>query len=100
MRNVQVRTQHAISKYLLRVNDIFVPPFCFSITINKNSIHGDTNMMSPGGVRLGTPALTSRSFKEQDFVRVAEFLHQAVQIALKVQVSFQMVLLKILVQDI
>ncbi|CAG8609787.1 3698_t:CDS:2 [Ambispora leptoticha] len=56
-----------------------------NITINKNSIHGDSSMLSPGGVRLGTPALTSRSFKEQDFVKVAEFLHRAVQIAVSIQ---------------
>ncbi|RHZ81242.1 hypothetical protein Glove_122g103 [Diversispora epigaea] len=56
-----------------------------NITVNKNSIRGDVNMVSPGGIRLGTPALTSRSFKEEDFVKVAELLHRAVQIALKVQ---------------
>jgi glycine hydroxymethyltransferase len=56
-----------------------------NITINKNSVPGDSNMLSPGGVRLGTPALTSRSFKEKDFGKVAEFLHRAVQIALAVQ---------------
>jgi hypothetical protein len=37
-----------------------------------------------GGVRLGAPALTSRGFKEADFEAVADILHQAVQIALKV----------------
>ncbi|CAG8644374.1 6202_t:CDS:2 [Cetraspora pellucida] len=56
-----------------------------NITLNKNSVPGDVNMVSPGGVRVGTPALTSRSFKEQDFVKVAEYLHRVVQIAIKVQ---------------
>lgn len=56
-----------------------------SITVNKNSIHGDKSAVTPGGVRLGTAALTSRSFKEEDFVKVAEFLHRTVQIALDVQ---------------
>ena len=55
------------------------------ITINKNAVHGDVSALSPGGVRLGSPALTSRSFKEQDFVKVASFLHQAVQLSLKIQ---------------
>ena len=45
-------------------------------------------MLAPGGVRIGTSALTSRSFKEQDFVNVAEYLHRAVQIAISVQVGF------------
>ncbi|KAI9149801.1 glycine hydroxymethyltransferase shm1 [Blastocladiella emersonii ATCC 22665] len=56
-----------------------------AITLNKNAVHGDTSALSPGGVRVGTPALTSRSFKEADFVQVADFLHRAVQIALAIQ---------------
>ncbi|KAI8975518.1 serine hydroxymethyltransferase [Mycotypha africana] len=55
------------------------------ITINKNSIAGDKSAVTPGGVRLGTSALTSRSLKEEDFVKVAEFLHRTVQIAAAVQ---------------
>lgn len=56
-----------------------------SITLNKNSVSGDVSAVTPGGVRLGTAALTSRSFKEADFVQVGEFLHRVVQIALRVQ---------------
>ncbi|KAF9371376.1 Serine hydroxymethyltransferase, cytosolic [Podila verticillata] len=55
------------------------------ITLNKNSVCGDVSAVTPGGVRLGTSALTSRSFKEADFVKVGEFLHRIVQIALSVQ---------------
>lgn len=56
-----------------------------SITINKNSINGDTSALSPGGVRVGTPALTSRNFVEKDFERVGQFLLRAVELALLVQ---------------
>jgi len=55
-----------------------------SITLNKNSIHGDKSAMSPGGVRVGAPALTSRGFVEKDFKQVAEFLDRALKLALKV----------------
>jgi len=55
------------------------------ITLNKNSIHGDKSAFSPGGVRIGSPALTSRGLKEQDFEQVAEFLHRSVQLCLKIQ---------------
>ncbi|KAG0175609.1 Serine hydroxymethyltransferase, cytosolic [Apophysomyces sp. BC1034] len=55
------------------------------ITINKNSIAGDKSAVTPGGVRLGASALTSRSLKEEDFVKVGEYLHRTVQIASKVQ---------------
>jgi len=40
---------------------------------------------SPGGIRLGSPALTSRGFKETDFVKVVEFLDRAVKVALDIQ---------------
>ena len=55
------------------------------ITLNKNAVHGDVSALVPGGVRLGTPALTSRGFVEADFEVVAELLHDAVQLSLEVQ---------------
>ena len=58
-----------------------------SITTNKNSIPGDTSAINPGGVRLGTPALTSRGFDEADFDVVAEFLHRGCQLAIEAQDS-------------
>ena len=62
--------------------------FFLSITINKNAVPGDLSALAPGGVRLGTAALTSRNFKESDFRKVADFLDMAVQIALRIQVGF------------
>jgi len=56
-----------------------------NISVNKNTIPGDTSALSPSGVRLGTAALTSRGFTEQDFDTVAEFLHRGVGIALEIQ---------------
>lgn len=49
-----------------------------NITLNKNSIYGDRSAVSPGGVRIGTPALTTRGFTAADFEKVAELLHKAV----------------------
>lgn len=56
-----------------------------NITANKNSLHGDISAINPGGVRLGTPALTTRGLQESDFEQVAEFLHRGCQIALQAQ---------------
>ena len=39
----------------------------------------------PGGIRIGTAALTSRDMREDDLRTVANFLHRAVQLALLVQ---------------
>lgn len=37
--------------------------------------------MVPGGMRIGTPALTTRGLKEAEFVQVANFIDRAVKIA-------------------
>eukprot|EP00878_Enallax_costatus_P009414 GHUV01009839.1.p1 GENE.GHUV01009839.1~~GHUV01009839.1.p1 ORF type:complete len:329 (+),score=91.89 GHUV01009839.1:1305-2291(+) len=58
-----------------------------SITLNKNSVPGDKSAMVPGGMRIGTPALTTRGFKEADFVQVANFIDRAVKIAKECQAN-------------
>jgi len=55
------------------------------ITLNKNCVPGDRSAVTPGGVRIGTPALTTRKMVEVDFEQVGIFLHEAVVIALKLQ---------------
>jgi len=55
------------------------------IACNKNTVPGDTSALMPSGIRLGTPALTSRGFVEDDFARVAHFFDRAVQIAKKLK---------------
>lgn len=60
--------------------------FC-AITLNKNAVLGDKSALTPGGVRIGTPALTTRGLKEAEFRQVADFLHRAVQVALQLQES-------------
>ncbi len=45
------------------------------ITLNMNSIAGDTRKpLDPSGIRFGTPAITTRGFKEKECARVAELL--------------------------
>ena len=60
-----------------------------SITTNKNSLPGDVSAINPGGVRLGTPALTSRGFNNKDFERVADFLDRGYNIAVTIQRTAQ-----------
>ena len=55
-----------------------------SITANKNSIPGDTSAINPGGVRLGSPALSTRGLGEEDFDMIAEFLHRGSELAVRV----------------
>lgn len=45
------------------------------ITLNKNSIANDTRKpFDPSGIRFGTPAITTRGFKEEECQRVAELM--------------------------
>lgn len=50
------------------------------VTLNKNAVVGDVSAMNPGGVRIGSPAMTSRGLREADFEGVADFLHEVVQV--------------------
>ncbi|MES2203180.1 MAG: serine hydroxymethyltransferase [Patescibacteria group bacterium] len=50
------------------------------ITLNKNSIADDTRgPMDPSGIRFGTPAITTRGFKEGESTRVAELMIDALK---------------------
>lgn len=49
------------------------------LTLNKNSIADDPlPPFRPSGIRLGTPAITTRGLKEDDMVKVAEWMKQAI----------------------
>merc|ERR1712232_270225 len=55
------------------------------ITLNKNCVPGDKSAITPGGVRIGAPAMTTRKLDESDFEQIAVFLHEALVIAQHVQ---------------
>ena len=38
------------------------------------AVPGDKSALNPSGIRLGTPALTTRGLKEEDIDRVVEFI--------------------------
>ncbi len=49
------------------------------ITVNKNAIPYDPQKpMIASGIRIGTPAITSRGLKERDMTRVAGWIHDAI----------------------
>ena len=55
------------------------------ITLNKNTIIGDKSAVTPGGVRIGTPAVTTRGYMEQDMRQVGVFLDKLIGICKEVQ---------------
>ena len=43
-----------------------------NMATNKNTVPGDVSAMTPGGIRMGAPALTTRGFTEDDFEKVID----------------------------
>jgi len=55
------------------------------ITTNKNSVVGDKSAVNPGGIRLGTPALTTRGMTEADMDKIADFLVRSIKVSKDIQ---------------
>ncbi|KAL4936927.1 hypothetical protein BDV06DRAFT_203956 [Aspergillus oleicola] len=56
-----------------------------NIACNKNSIPGDKSALTPCGIRIGAPAMTSRGMGEEDFKRIARYIDQSINICKAVQ---------------
>lgn len=47
-----------------------------NITVNKNTIPNDSEApMTTSGIRIGSPAMTTRGLKESDFVEIGDIIH-------------------------
>ncbi|MBI2338264.1 serine hydroxymethyltransferase [Candidatus Daviesbacteria bacterium] len=50
------------------------------ITVNKNTIPGEpASPFYPSGIRLGTPALTTRGMKEKDMIKIARWIKRVLE---------------------
>ena len=56
-----------------------------NVSVNKNTIVTDKSALSPSGIRLGTSAMTTRGFKENDFKFVADILNDICELTIKIQ---------------
>lgn len=51
-----------------------------NIIVNKNLIPYDSNKpKTPSGIRVGSPAMTTRNFKEKEFKKIAEWIHKIIE---------------------
>ncbi len=55
------------------------------VYVNKNSLFGDVSAFHPGGIRLGTLAVTTKGMKEKEMVGIVELLISTLQLAQKIQ---------------
>eukprot|EP01049_Picozoa_sp_SAG25_P012849 SAG25_NODE_1838_length_2277_cov_3.380051_3_plen_75_part_00 len=55
------------------------------IALNKNTVPGDKSAMMPGGIRFGTPGMTSRGFETSDMTTVASLLDEGIQLAVTIK---------------
>lgn len=55
------------------------------ISVNKNTIPGDVSALNPSGIRIGTPAITTRGLKEIEMVYLADILNRVINIGTKIQ---------------
>ena len=51
------------------------------IAINKNTVPGDKSPLFPSGIRIGSPAMTTRGCKEQDFIEIMNLIERTSQLA-------------------
>ena len=56
-----------------------------NIACNKNSVPGDKSALTPGGIRIGAPAMSSRGMGEEDFKRIANYIDKCIAICKDVQ---------------
>lgn len=70
LRNVQITGARA--EYILEE---------ISIACNKNTVPGDKSALNPSGIRLGTPALTTRGLVETDIDRVVAFIDRGLKLS-------------------
>jgi len=56
-----------------------------NVSVNKNTMSHDKSALNPSGIRLGTPAMTSRGFVEDDFIFVTMVLTKLVDLCKKVE---------------
>ena len=55
------------------------------ISLNKNCVPGDKSALNPGGIRIGTAAMTSRGVKEDETVKIVDILDQVLKECVRIQ---------------
>ena len=61
-----------------------------SISVNKNTLKGDKSAISPGGIRIGLSAMTTRGLNtENDCHKIVNFIDTAIKYAIQIQIEYK-----------
>jgi len=75
-----------------------------NISVNKNTLKGDKSAISPGGVRIGMCAMTTRGLKPSDCKGIAELIHRAIEIGKRIEckklIDFKSIITRLIDGDI
>ena len=58
-----------------------------NIACNKNTTPGDKSALTPMGIRIGAPAMSSRGMGEDDFKRIARYIDTCIKLCKSVQAA-------------
>lgn len=64
------------------------------ISVNKNTIPGDVSALNPSGIRIGTPAITTRGLKESDMHYLGDIINRVITIGTNIQTEFTLKTIK------
>ncbi|KZM20052.1 Glycine hydroxymethyltransferase [Ascochyta rabiei] len=56
-----------------------------NIACNKNTTPGDKSALTPMGIRIGAPAMTSRGLGEEDFKKIANYIDTVIKLCKQIQ---------------
>ena len=55
------------------------------ISVNKNAVIGDKSALSPGGIRIGLCAMTTRGLKGNDIITLSNLIRRTIELGIELQ---------------
>ncbi len=72
-------------EYRLASVDFFACTVFIFLIFSQTVVPGDKSALNPSGLRFGTPPITTRGIKENDIVRIVDYVDKAFELAVEIQ---------------